>query len=179
MFNTEYIIPWHVNMLYRIVLAYMVQFCMICIDSYVWCFYFMIYQNNLYFQPFCNTNMVHVLKSYHLEDKDLTIMIIQYHGWYPGDKSCQSISNHDIYQTCLEYSSFSPRRIDIFKIFYIVYQGCTKWRTRRTSPPQADFDRAKKWFQNQAEQTSSPARLINKWNKTYLIILNMNYSPYL
>ena len=33
-------------------------------------------------------------------------------------------------------------------------QGCTKWRTRRTSPPQADFDRAKKWFQNQAEQTS-------------------------
>ena len=32
-------------------------------------------------------------------------------------------------------------------------QGCTKWRTRRTSPPQADFDRAKKWFQNQAEQT--------------------------
>ena len=34
------------------------------------------------------------------------------------------------------------------------YQGCTKWWTRRTSPPQADFDRAKKWFQNQAEQTS-------------------------
>ena len=59
------------------------------------------------------------------------------------------------------------------------WQGCTKWRTRRTSPPQADFDRAKKWFQNQAEQTSSPARLINKWNKTYLIILNMNYNPYL
>ena len=32
------------------------------------------------------------------------------------------------------------------------YQGCTKWRTPRTSLPQADFDRAKKWFQNQAEQ---------------------------
>ena len=59
------------------------------------------------------------------------------------------------------------------------YQGCTKWRTRRTGPPQADFDRAKKWFQNQAEQTSSPARLINKWNNTYLIILNMCYNPYL
>ena len=58
-------------------------------------------------------------------------------------------------------------------------QGCTKWRTRRTSPPQADFDGVKKWFQNQAEQTSSPARLINKWNKTYLIILNMNYNQYL
>ena len=52
-------------------------------------------------------------------------------------------------------------------------QGCTKWRTRRTSPPQADFDRAKKWFQNQAEHTFSPARLINKWNKTYLIILHI------
>ena len=58
-------------------------------------------------------------------------------------------------------------------------QGCTKWRTRRTSPPQADFDRAKKWFQNHAEQTFSPARLINKSNNTYLIILNVNYDTYL
>ena len=58
-------------------------------------------------------------------------------------------------------------------------QGCTKWWTRRTSPPQADFDRAKKWFQNQAEQTFSPARLIKNSNNTYLIILNMNYNPYL
>ena len=58
------------------------------------------------------------------------------------------------------------------------YQGCTKWRTRRTSPPQADFDMAKKWFQNQAEQTFSPTRLINMWNNIYLIILNMNYNPY-
>ena len=43
----------------------------------------------------------------------------------------------------------------------------------------ADFDRAKRRFQNQAEQTFSPARLINKWNNTYLIILNMNYNRYL
>ena len=63
--------------------------------------------------------------------------------------------------------------------FHSDSQGCTKWRTRRTSPPQADFDMAKKWFQNQAEQTSSPARLINKWNNTLLIILNMSYNPYL
>ena len=52
-------------------------------------------------------------------------------------------------------------------------QGCIKWWARRTSLPQADFDRAKKWFQNQAEQTFSPARLINKSNNTYLITLNI------
>ena len=32
--------------------------------------------------------------------------------------------------------------------FDSLIQGCTKWRT---CPPQADFDREKKWFQNQAE----------------------------
>ena len=35
--------------------------------------------------------------------------------------------------------------------FDSLIQGCTKWRTQRTGTPQADFDRAKKWFQNQAE----------------------------
>ena len=56
----------------------------------------------------------------------------------------------------------------VYSVKFCLHQGCTKWRTRRTSPPQADFDRAKKWFQNQAAQTFSPARLINKWNNTYL-----------
>ena len=72
-----------------------------------------------------------------------------YHLPCQGSRNCQKsdVSNHSF--------------VDM------VRQGCTKWRTWRTSPPQADFDRAKKWFQNQAEQTFSPARLINKSSNTW------------
>ena len=48
-----------------------------------------------------------------VEDKDLLILYIAYHGWWPGDTRSQGISNHGVDLVLLEYSSFSTNRVKL------------------------------------------------------------------
>ena len=48
-----------------------------------------------------------------MENKDQSILYIQYHVfWLPGDARCEGISSHGIDLVILEYSSFSPSRLN-------------------------------------------------------------------
>ena len=61
---------------------------------------------HLHFLLFPNTEMVQLLvvENLFVEDKDLFILYIQYHGcWCPGDTRSQGISSHGIDLILMEY----------------------------------------------------------------------------